>query len=708
MKKNNKEFEKMFMSEEISLPESLSAEKIEELINEKGSIVTPLRRKEKKGAKVIKWCASIAATIVLIAGLAFTVDEARIMINVGKQEGIINNQTVNSDYSGIESVVLNYYRDIYNSRTQSGFDMLVDSFNGFGSKFEAMDDAANESAPGMTGSASGTGSVVNGSASDGEESSHATTNTQVEGIDEADIIKNDGKYIYYLNEKKIIIADCTDNRNIKKISEIKLFEDVTEFSTFGSEMYLYDNYLAVILRETSEYENYNKDTDDVTLENGEAVVFSDTCCCVALKMDTVIKVFDISDRANPDEVFTHKITGDYVSSRVTDGKLITISHFSIPYYQIQATDFEDSCHVLKNLCIPEYSVNDGALKKIPSDRINMFDEEKPTDYTVTSIIDFENIQAEPKMNAFLGGGTDVYCTADELFVAQTVSSWWTPDDETVPTDANGEEFSIVTKIHKMNITDAGVEYINSVTVGGRCINQFSMDKNGDYFRIATNGAKYDEPTANTMVYVLDKNMKIVGFLDGIAPGEQMKSARFLGNMLYLVTFMQTDPLFTVDLSDPAKPEIKGELKIPGFSSYLHPIGNGLVIGVGAGGTETGLNGKGKISLFDVSDPAVPKELDNYTTSFAGDFITDHKAFVVIDENTFAIPFNTYGVAESVIVFSIEKNGIIIDNSFDCLTGSHGYGTTRGTFIDKVFYTVNVNGIIAYDMETKDKLSEMKF
>ena len=704
MKNDKKEFEKMFMSEDINLPESLSAEKIEELINEKGSIIEPLRSKERKSSKVIKWCASIAAAIVMIAGLGFVADEARIMFSISKQEQIINNQTAYSDYSGIESVILNYYRDIYNSRTQSGFDMLVDSFNDFGSKGEAMDNAMPESG----GVATGTGSVINGSAADGESSSHATTNTQVEGVDEADIIKNDGNYIYYLNENRIIIADCTDSKNIRKISEIKLFDDVTKFSTFGSEMYLYNNYLTVILRETSEYETYNKNTDDITFENGDAVVFSDTCCCVALKMDTVIRVFDISDRANPDEVFTHKITGDYVSSRVTDGKLITISHFSIPYYQIQATDFEDSCYVLKSVCIPEYSVNGGELKKISSDRINMFDEEKPTDYTVTSIIDFENIQAEPKMNAFLGGGTDVYCTADELFVAQSLVSWWTPDGENFVTDTRGEKFITATKIHKMNITDNGTEYVKSVTVGGSCINQFSMDKNGDYFRIATNGTRYNGSSANTMVYVLDKDLKIVGFLDGIAPGEQMKSARFLGNMLYLVTFMQTDPLFTVDLSDPVKPEIKGELKIPGFSSYLHPIGNGLVIGVGAGGTETGLNGKGKISLFDVSDPAVPKELDNYTTSFAGDFITDHKAFVVIDENTFAIPFNTYGVAESVIVFSIEKNGIIIDNSFDCLTGRHGYGTTRGTFIDKVFYTVNVNGIIAYDMETKDKLSEMKF
>ena len=211
-----------------------------------------------------------------------------------------------------------------------------------------------------------------------------------------------------------------------------------------------------------------------------------------------------------------------------------------------------------------------------------------------------------------------------------------------------------------------------------------------------------------MVYVLDKNMKIVGFLDGIAPGEQMKSARFLGNMLYLVTFMQTDPLFTVDLSDPAKPEIKGELKIPGFSEYLHPIGNGLVVGIGYGGTETGTDGTAKISLFDISDPAAPKELDNYTTSFPGYFITNHKAFVTIDDNTFAIPvLGSFG-SEAVLVFSVENNGIIVDNIYSCMQGRYGYDSVRGTFVDKVFYTVNVNGIIAYDMETKDKLSEMKF
>jgi len=188
----------------------------------------------------------------------------------------------------------------------------------------------------------------------------------------------------------------------------------------------------------------------------------------------------------------------------------------------------------------------------------------------------------------------------------------------------------------------------------------------------------------------------------------MKSARFMGDVLYLVTFMQTDPLFVVDLSDPEKPEIKGELKIPGFSTYLHPAGDGLLIGVGEGGTMTGTDGTAKISLFDVSDPAEPKELDNYTTNFAGSFITNHKAFMVIDENTFAIPFFTYGVTESVLVFSVENNGITIDNFYDCLIGIRDYGTTRGIFIDTVLYTVNVNGIIAYDMTTKDKLAEIKF
>ena len=700
MKNNDfeKELSQKMGSEEITLPESLSAENIEKLIGEKGGIIEPKRIISFPKKSITKWVSAAAVLVILVGVVAVlglgnppvekeNIDDAR------QQQIIENHVAPPSDYSAIHKTVLSYYKDIYNSN----YNALTDSDDGFFDGILGGFGAKNEAAEDMAVGNNSTTSGVPSAAPESSDTKYTTTNTQVQGVDEADIVKTDGEYIYYIANNTIRIVRCTDPENMVIVSTIRLRENDYDF--YSSEMYLYNDTLVVILRETSEYQpvSYNNPYGELC-----------DCVCVAVKTDTVIKCFDISDKENPKETFTHKLTGEYISSRITDGKLITVAQFAIPYNSVQADDFDGACEVVKDICVPEYSVGNGEMKKIPAERINVFDEKNPTCYTVTSIIELDDKSPEPKMNALLGGAEEIYCTREEIFVAEQIYSTWSQTEELVVKDSLGNNHEMATRIHKMEITNAGVNYVASVTVGGMCINQFSMDKSGDYFRIATNGVEWNSKKRETMVYVVDKDMKIVGTLFGIAPEEQMKSARFMGNVLYLVTFMQTDPLFVVDLSVPEKPEIKGELKIPGFSTYLHPAGDGLLIGVGEGGTMSGTDGTAKISLFDVSDPAEPKELDNYTTNFAGSFITNHKAFMVIDENTFAIPFFTYGVTESVLVFSVENNGITIDNFYDCLIGIRDYGTTRGIFIDTVLYTVNVNGIIAYDMTTKDKLAEIKF
>lgn len=694
MKNFKKEFEKKLMSEEIVLPESLSAENIERLINENGGIVEPKRVRSINKKNVIRWCSAAAAAIVLIIGVGAVVQNTNNDIAVEDQQQIIEENVESSAYSEIEKNILSYFKDIYNSRYV--VQNYADGF-GLGSIFgdkdaESADDAAlgTNSASNSNGSNNVPGdftadSVVN------EEGSFNTTNTQVEGVDEADIIKNDGKYIYYLrqNSYDITITRCDNPEDMVIVGRIKLKED-DDKDIYPVEMFLYGDTITVISHEYLEYETETTYSGMVTADS----------CCIALKSDTLIRMFDVKDKENPKEIYSQKMSGDYISSRIADGKLIVVTSFSIPYSSVRADDFDDACQVVKEICIPEYSVNGGEMQRIPAERIEMFDENNPTTYTVTSIISLDSKEKVPMMNAFLGGADEIYCTADEIFVAETKHSYWTAEKEEKVMDSNGTEFVSVTTIHKMNITNEGVEYIANVTVGGMGINQFSMDKHGDYFRIATNGMKHYGKRYMSMVYVIDKDMKIVGYLDGIAEGEDMKSARFMGDTLYLVTFMQTDPLFVVDLSDPTKPEIKGELKIPGFSNYLHPIGNGLVIGIGAGGTTTGTDGTAKISLFDVSDPYNPKELDNYSTSEPAEFVGDHKGFMVIDENTYAASLCVNYFSGAVIVFSIVDGGIVIDELYMSKSGGNS-NAVRGSFIDTTFFVVNDMGIIAYDMTKKD-------
>lgn len=712
MKKKDfeKELSKKLNCEEITLPESLSAENIEKLINEKGGIADPKRIHSFPNKSVTKW-ASMAAVLVVLVGVVAILGlggnpfaEKQTVDDAEQQQIIENHVAPPSDYSEIHKTVLSYYKDIYNLRlvyTQDDADGLFSGILGdFGVKNEAaMDMVVGNTSSGTLSSAPSTPSTPT-SAPEGsvsEENQFTTTNTQVQGVDEADIVKTDGKYIYYIANNAVRIVECDADAKMNLISKIDL-PDFVDFYYNPSEMFLYKDTLVVVLKETSEYQ-------PVSYNNSYGAICD--CVCVAIKTDTVIKCFDISDRANPKETFTHKMTGEYISSRITDGKLITVAQFAIPYNSVQADDFDGACEVVKDVCVPEYSVGNGEMKKIPSERINIFDEKNPTCYTVTSILDLDDMSAEPKMNALLGGAEEIYCTREEIFVAEQIYTTWTKDEELVVTDSLGNKHEIATRVHKMDITDEGVNYIASVTVGGMCINQFSMDKHGDYFRIATNGVEWNSKKRETMVWVIDNDMKIVGTLFGIAPEEQMKSARFMGNVLYLVTFMQTDPLFVVDLSVPEKPEIKGELKIPGFSTYLHPAGDGLLIGVGEGGTMTGTDGTAKISLFDVSDPYNLKELDNYSTGTYAYFTGNHKEFVTVDDNTFAVTLYYDHITGKVVVFSITDGGIVIDNIYDARTGST-YGKTRGVFINDNIFVVNGIGIASYKNGNETPVQVLSF
>lgn len=709
----NKDFMKKLSSElnseEITLPENLSKENIESLINEKGGIVNPKRPVTHIGKRILKTVAAAAAVIVLLVGVLAVADISMMKISEKKKDDVLNTvieeKIEQSDYSDIETIVLNYYKTIF-SRSYGSYESFADKMSGAVNNMMS-NGVVMEDADAALDFSSGSTSANNSSSGTAQpETSYSSTNVQVSGVDEADIIKNDGRYIYYLTNNVIIITDCENSENPKVVTTIDFSSD-NEYGNYVSEMYLYNNKLIVLANKEKQLaQQYAETTNGVC-----------DCITYALYCDTVVTIYDVTDKSTPKKEYTQIIDGDYVTSRVTGGKLLTVSNYNIPYNYVGGDDFDEACDAVKGLSVPCYSINGGEITKIPAGRIKCFDEEQPTQYTVTAVIDLENPDAEPKLNAYLGGGYEVYCTADEMFIAESLYSYWTMGEEFIVTDANGVKFQTATHIYRFDITDEGVIYDDDVVIGGTCINQFSMDKYGDYFRIATNGAKYGKDTA-TFVYVLDKDLNVVGYIENIAPGEQMKSARFMGNTLYLVTFYQTDPLFIIDLTDPANPEIKGELKIPGFSSYLHPIGNNIVIGVGEGGTMNGTDGSAKVSLFDVSNPCDPKEIDNYTVADAY-FDSNHKAFMTVDADTFALcltgyNYNSgnYNETYKIVMFDVSENGLIVHGEYagySWVSGSAYYsGALRGAFINDNIFAVNSYGIKAYSMTTNELLGEAEF
>lgn len=693
-KKLAKELNRKLLAEEIVLPESLSAENIEKLIREKGGIVNP-KRKQSGNGKIIRLVASAAAVIVCIIALAAVLNVTTGDRVLRKQNAVIAEKTQNSDYSKIESAVLTKYQEMVNSYedNNSWLDGFVSNNKGA---------AIEENA--VAGDTSSAGGSTGSSVADEEVALYSQTNVQVEGVDEGDIIKNDGRYLYFLHDNLIEITDCADPENMKVVSKIRLTES-DDYALMGNEMYLTGNTLTVIVNQAS-----GRDY----IVNAYAAYD----CCIMPDYDTVIKVYDVSDKANPTMVYSQLVNGEYLSSRVVGGKLLCLTRYAIPYPEIDKDNFEEKCDELQNSCIPEYSVNGGEMQKIEPDRIDILDEKEPTSYVVTAILDLSDLTAEPKMNASLSDGYEIYCTNDTLFLASSEYAYWMASGEGKDyiEDDDGRKFTEATHIYRFAISDEGVFYKASATVGGVWLNQFSMDQYGDEFRIATTGCEYNG-TRYSMVYVLDQDMKIKGYLGGIADGEEIYAARFMGKTLYLVTFYQTDPLFVIDLSDSKAPVLKGELKLPGFSSYLHPVSENLVVGIGVGGTMNGTDGSAKISLFDVSDPCNPKELDNYTVPDAY-FDTDHRAFMTVDGDTFGVAiFNysydasyAYQESRSVILFDVSDEGITVKGQYATLKASDSdmSYTCRGAFIGDTLFAVNGAGIIAYNMSNSEKLGEIRF
>jgi inhibitor of cysteine peptidase len=276
------------------------------------------------------------------------------------------------------------------------------------------------------------------------------------------------------------------------------------------------------------------------------------------------------------------------------------------------------------------------------------------------------------------------------------------------------------------------------------LNQFSMDEYQGYFRIATTTGWMEQNN----VYVLDSDLKVVGKLEGLAPGEKIYSARFMGNRAYLVTFKKIDPLFVVDLKDPENPIVLGELKIPGFSDYLHPYDENHIISVGKNAVDEGsfawYQGV-KIALFDVSDPGNPVEISEYSIGDRGTdsyVLSDHKAFLFsisknllvipislakIDESKYpeGVPPNAYGdfVWQGAYVFNVSlENGFVfkggithMENNVDYYSYSpysayYPYSTDylvkRSLYIGDVLYTISDKLIKMNNLDDLSQINEV--
>lgn len=527
------------------------------------------------------------------------------------------------------------------------------------------------------------------------------TNIQVEGVDEADIVKTDGEYIYVASEGNIVILRAYPAEEAEVLSQIALNGTLKGFFINGDK-------LAVLEENFGSYET--------------------------VSIRTSIKVYDVADKTNPVSKRNVSLDGHYFNSRMIDDYVYTL--INCPAYSYK-----------NEVALPKIYFND-EVEEIRASTIyysNVSDQY----YTFTTVlaVNMQNDVQEPTYEPFLLGATrNLYVSLNNIYITFPNTTL----QSTLPwqrTFANGAERTSIRRVH---IENGEIEYVASGEVPGYVLNQFSMDEYNGYFRIATTtghiARTWGEATSQNHVYVLDMNLNIVGKLENLAPGEKIYSARFMGDRCYLVTFRKVDPLFVVDLKNPSAPRVLGQLKITGYSDYLHPYDENHIIGIGKE-TEAAEEGdfawyQGvKISLFDVSDVSKPKEIAKYEIGDRGTnspVLSDHKAFLFdkskrllvlpvlvaeIDEDKYpnGVPSNTFRdyVWQGAYVFNISieerlifKGGIThLESNTDLLKSgyyfSSPYSVKRALYIDNVLYTISDKKIKMNSLENLDEISEIK-
>lgn len=487
---------------------------------------------------------------------------------------------------------------LYTFRNESEIEKLIRSMD---KKFAVdygyddavtSDGAVEDSAPVAEEKAMDSGTSV--SAANGEARSLSTSGTefsetylQVEEVDEADIVKTDGKYIYYVTDKQEVIILSADNGKTEKLSTI----GSGEVDNYIQDIYLKGDTLVTIGYFYDDEEEY---TGAVT--------------------------YDISDRRNPKMIADFRQTGNIVSSRMVGNNLYLVT-----------SDYVFS----GGRILPKCTI-DGKYSEMDATCISCVPNPNQTSYIILSAIDITSgKKTRSRSAAVFGASNEVYCNDHNLYAA--VSEW---------DDKDGKTY---TRIVRAALDGLNIRFNGTARVPGYIDDQFSMDEYDGYFRIATTGQRAGMDVNN--LYVLDSKLKETGSVTGFARNESIRAVRYFGEKAYVITYEAIDPLFVIDLSDPAAPKIDGEVKIDGFSTLLVPAGEGKLLGIGHATGDNGYGGEFdsglKLALFDISDPSEPKVLDSKEFEAMESPATDtHKALTVNSkEGWYAMPYGIYNVIE---------------------------------------------------------------
>ena len=461
--------------------------------------------------------------------------------------------------------------------------------------------------------AAGDGSTTVGTAAP----NYSGTNTQEAGVDEGDIVETDGTHVFVASQDGVRIVNVADAQVTAKL-------DLPD----GSNQLLLDG--TRLLVATQPYAG----------------------------IDTVVSLFDVSDVSSPTLVRRSHLEGRLVAARAVDGTarlvLTSLLNSRLPFVHPDQFGFDEVRALQRNKAIiAESTVNDwmprwfneaadGSFGNM-SDALDCSNVAAPSQFAGLGVSWIASVDlrgsGEPIGSAGIVSNSDtVYASATSIYMATVPWDWYQPLDGVAPPQSPPP-----TLIHKFSLGENGAaSYVASGDVPGQLLNQFSMSEyNGD-LRVATttfNVSGVESPTSAVRVLRADGNeLTQIGMVDGLGNNEQIYAVRFLGAQGYVVTFHQTDPLYVIDLSDPTAPAVTGELKIPGYSAYLHPVGDGLLLGVGQDASDQGRVQGTQLSLFDVHDPANPTRLSTLPIGGYSEAEWDHHAFLFWPEDgTIVLP-----------------------------------------------------------------------
>jgi hypothetical protein len=535
------------------------------------------------------------------------------------------------------------------------------------------------------------------------------TNVQEKGVDEPDAVKTDGKTIFVASENRLYAVDARSEPP-KLLGSIAL-------DGYGHQLLLDGNRLLVLSGSPIFY--------DFVVAPGRPMPVAEAATSPPLpgQQKSTLSLVDASDPAAMRVLRTMSVEGGYLSARMTGSTARVIFSATpqvLPALQT-AQPAERPTRIRRTSTPswrPSYTVRRGRKGKVARRAlVRCTSIQRPETFSGLNSLTVLTIDLakglEPiDADAVLTDGQTVYGSTKSLYVATQKSIAEQPNAEQAPRLP-------VTAIHKFDITGGETRYLASGTVSGTLLNQYSMSEQDGLLRVAsTDSPLWWSPGQNreseSFVTVLRQDgavLRQAGRVGGLGKGERIYAVRFIGDMGYVVTFRQVDPLYTVSLANPEKPEVVGELKILGYSAYLHPVGDGLLLGVGQSATEQGRTEGTQVSLFDVSDPRNPARLSNQAIAGASsDAEFDPHAFLWWDPAKLAvIPLQVYdydersGAANSFIgavgFRAARSEGVAEKGRISHPKDQYGYAPpiTRSLVVGERIFTVSVAGVAATDL-----------